>query len=76
MATTPHGGDPAIALLEAAIRASGRGVTKYATDFLFRSPSTIHKWRRGETPIPTYVKRMLAPQPLLEAEPKQGSDDA
>ena len=77
MATTPHGGDPAIALLEAAIKADGRGVTAYAERFLFRSPSTVHKWRRGDTPIPILVKRMLSPQPLAEVEPKppQGSED-
>ena len=75
MATTPHGGDPAIALLEAAIKADGRGVTAYAERFLFRSPSTVHKWRRGDTPIPILVKRMLSPQPLLEYQPTPAGED-
>jgi hypothetical protein len=64
-----HSGDPAIGLLEAAIQADGRGVTRYAEDFLFRSPSTVHKWRRGDHPIPVLVKRMLSPQPLIEYQP-------
>ena len=75
MATTPHGDDPAIALLEAAIKADGRGVTAYAERFLFRSPSTVHKWRRGDTPIPILVKRMLSPQPLLEYQPTPAGED-
>jgi hypothetical protein len=75
MATTPHGGDPAIALLEAAIKADGRGVTAYAERFLFRSPSTVHKWRRGDTPIPILVKRMLSPQPLLEYQPTPAGEN-
>ena len=64
-----HSGDPAIELLEAAIKADGRGVTAYAESFLFRSPSTVHKWRRGDHPIPVLVKRMLSPQPLIESQP-------
>ena len=72
-----HSGDPAIELLEAAIRADGRGVTAYAESFLFRSPSTVHKWRRGDHPIPVLVKRMLSPQPLIENQPTPpaGEDD-
>jgi len=73
--TGKHRDDPAIPLLETAIIASGLGVTRYATSFLFRSPSTVHKWRRGETPIPSHVKRMLSPQPLLDAEPPPPGDD-
>lgn len=68
-ASGKHSGDPAIELLEAAIQADGRGVTRYAEDFLFRSPSTVHKWRRGDTPIPILVKRMLSPQPLIQHQP-------
>lgn len=64
-----HSGDPAIELLEAAIKADGRGVTAYAESFLFRCPSTVHKWRRGDTPIPILVRRMLSPQPLTEHQP-------
>ena len=64
-----HSSDPAIELLEAAIKADGRGVTAYAESFLFRCPSTVHKWRRGATPIPILVKRMLSPQPLIEPQP-------
>jgi hypothetical protein len=72
-----HSGDPAIELLEAAIRADGRGVTAYAEDFLFRCPSTVHKWRRGATPIPILVKRILSPQPLIENQttPPAGEED-
>lgn len=78
MAANPAGrhlGDPAIGLLEAAILADGRGVTRYAEDFLFRSPSTVHKWRRGDSPIPILIKRMLSPQPLIEFTPQAGGDD-
>ena len=70
-----HSGDPAIGLLEAAIKADGRGVTAYAESFLFRSPSTVHKWRRGDTPIPILVKRMLSPQPLIANTPPAGEED-
>ena len=64
-----HSGDPAIDLLEEAILADSRGVTRYAEEFLFRSPSTVHKWRRGDAPIPMLVRRMLSPQPLSEHQP-------
>jgi hypothetical protein len=74
-ASGKHSEDPAIKLLEAAIRADGRGVTAYAESFLFRSPSTVHKWRRGDHPIPVLVKRMLSPQPLIEYQPTPAGED-
>ena len=65
----PHIGDPAIDLLNEAIAISGLGVTRYAEICLLRSPSCVHKWRRGQTPIPQVIRRMLSPQPLIEPEP-------
>jgi hypothetical protein len=72
----PHVNDPAIELLNQAIVADGRGVTRYALEFLFRDPSAIHRWRRGENKIPLAIRQMLSPNPLLEVEKTIKKDGA
>jgi hypothetical protein len=52
-------GDPMIARLNKAISAYPGGVTAYSTAILLRDPSTIHKWRRGQTPIPMVIRQFL-----------------
>ena len=55
----PHQGDWAIQALRDAIKADGRGVTKYSTQVLIRPASSVHRWLRGATPIPATVRAFL-----------------
>lgn len=54
-----------IALLRAAIAASGLSSAAYATDVLMRDPRTIRRWLEGKAPMPPavveYLKRTRTP---------------
>jgi hypothetical protein len=52
-----------IALLRAAIAASGLSARRYATEVLTRDERTVRRWLAGESPIPQAVLRYLQGQP-------------
>jgi len=57
----------AVALLRAAIAASGLSARRYATEILTRDERTVRRWLSGQSPIPQAVLRYLQGQPA----PKQ-----
>ena len=65
----PHKGDWAIQALRDAIKADGRGVTKYSTQVLIRPAPTVHRWLRGATPIPAVVRKFLTGEFRILAPP-------
>jgi len=50
----------AIALLRAAIAASGMGANAYAREVLVRDERTVRAWLAGEKPIPAAVLDKLS----------------
>jgi len=54
--------DPAVALLRAAIAASGLSARRYATEVLTRDERTVRRWLAGKSPIPRAVVAMLTGQ--------------
>ena len=51
-----------VALLRAAIAASGLSARRYAIDVLTRDERTVRRWLAGKSPIPRAVVVMLAGQ--------------
>jgi len=51
-----------VALLRAAIAASGLSARRYATEVLTRDERTVRRWLAGKSPIPRAVVAMLAGQ--------------
>ena len=56
---TPRTHAEAVALLRAAIQASGLSVNEYARSILIREPRTVARWLSGEQPIPAAVLDFL-----------------
>jgi hypothetical protein len=54
--------DP-VALLRAAIAASGLSARRYATEVLTRDERTVRRWLAGESPVPQAVLRYLESRP-------------
>ena len=52
----------AVALLRAAIAASGLSARRYATEVLTRDERTVRRWLSGQSPIPQAVLRYLQGQ--------------
>ena len=48
-----------VALLRAAIKASGLSASAYARDVLVRDPRTVRRWLKGDSPIPQSVVDFL-----------------
>ena len=51
-----------VALLRAAIAASGLSARRYAIDVLTRDERTVRRWLSGQSPIPQAVLRYLQGQ--------------